>query len=634
VNTCSNRTDVRDEAQQWPGVQCGSAEVAPNLDDIIMDGMRNEGTILFNPGSRDRHMALLLNTVQQPSTLRRGADDTSPQLMFVGAVLACLNISNRGGLRASDMIKFSVQNLTNHDGASVAASGNVVVNGVTNEVGAGIDVTWGRLSIANAVNAGKINATVVSAFLADVENLAEASILLRAEDGPSVSSGEVFALETITNHGIVNVTTGMSRILTGCGVANSAGATIAVLGSSIGAMHILENAGTLDFTGSTGTVTMVGSASMGTVTGDEGITWVLNGQDCAVTPPPTPAPHGYTYPPTTYQTYLDDLASSEQRWLSENQVGYNPDWYQRETSLTTLRSQEAFEIWLRYATPEELAAYYEQEALLELQAMHSCEPANGCYILPRGTGESRTTAASKGPSLTVTFADGHFSKLIFAGGEEAISQVTRAVVMIGNGSVALRDIKAFSIRPGSNARTSTLVQIDFKSNVLYSLATSIAAAIGATPTKVMLTANHTTDGSTITMVSTSASADEAESEDGESSSGSSSGSFVGILIVAIAVTVLAAVVRRQSQKPKTARRSAKVSPSSMDGMIMTSRNKFAALDEAKAAASSKRATVQVTAIAAAALTGSGDTPAAGDRSIQVRRRSLTGSRNMFYDSAA
>lgn len=584
LNSCSNQTDDRDENQQWPGVQCGSADVAPSLDDVVMDGMRNEGTILFNPTNLDSHMALLLNTVQQPSAL----NVPLPQLGFTGAVLACVNISNGGSLRASDMIKFSVQNLTNHDGASVTASGNVVVNGVTNEAGAEIDVASGRLSIANAVNGGEIHATVSSAFLADVENLATATILLSADEDPSVGSGDGFALETITNHGIVTITAGLSRTLTACGVANSAGATIAVHGSTISAMHILENSGTLDFTGSTGTVTMVGSASVGTVTGDEGITWVLNGQDCAVTPAPTataqspPAPHGYTFPPTSHETYIAGQVSARHRWLSEQQ-GFDPEWTIPRTSDDAMDEHDSLQRWLLGATDEEIAAYYAGLERLEREQMASCEPRHGCYLLPRGTGESRTDGASAGPSLTVTFADGHFSKLLFAGGKEAISQVTHAVMVTGNGSVAVRDVKALSIRPGTSARTSTVVRIDFKSNVPRSLATSIAAAIHATPASVVLNANHTTDGSNMTMVSTSASADWAESEDGESSSGSS---LVAIVIVAIAVTVMAAVVRRKVQAPKAARkmRSGKVSPASMDGMILTSKR----LDQVKAATIRRR----------------------------------------------
>ena len=533
-----------------PFVEC--AGVDPNLDDVVMEGMRNEGRMTFElPSNLDRRMALLLNTVQHRSTL---TDAAPPLLEVMGGVLACLHTSNSGEVQASAMTKFSVLNLTNYDGASVVASGNVVVNGVTNEAGAGISVAWGRLSIADAVNGGKINVTASSAFLADVDNLAEASILLRAE---GASSDTVFTLENISNHGTVVVNSG---VLTGCGVVNAARATISVLGSTIGALHILDNSGALNFTGSTGTVTMVGSANRGTVTGDAGIDWVDGGEDCAVTPPPTQAPivaisgaptGGLTRSPTQYN-YVGNLDG-----------GWSSSW-STDSGSAPADDGDSVE--------------YQQETCTGF----------GCGGSPSVISPNGVTP--NGPSLTVRFATGDYDQLTRSGKTEVVTRVVNDAVQKSGGSVRDSDMTTVTISKGS-----VVVRIDFKSNVTYSIAASIAAAIGATPTTITLSVTHTNNGSRPTMVSTAASAEEAKSEDGDSSSGS----FGGILIAVIAVLVLAAVVlRRQVQKPKVARKlqSAQVSPAKEgepDGIIVTSPTRMVALWETTAAP--KRVTVQVAA---------------------------------------
>lgn len=78
---------------------------------------------------------------------------------------------------------------------------------------------------------------------------------------------------------------GMSSCMCHCHphptVANAG--TMAITGSANVPVSLTSNTGTIDFTGSTDTVTMVGRAARGTVTNDDGITWVDDGADCTTT---------------------------------------------------------------------------------------------------------------------------------------------------------------------------------------------------------------------------------------------------------------------------------------------------------------------------------------------------------------
>lgn len=290
-NTCADHAG---------SVECGTTTVSAELEDVVVYGLRNRGRSVMDftlPTNELSRMAVLVGTVQEVSAL---TGNERPHLSVDGGVLACVDTHNGGTIQASNMEKLSVKGITNSDFSHFQVnSGKVVVmTDVTNEHHAAMRFYPNTLSVADVTNHGKFAATVqFSAHLADFVNEND-GILHLAEES---KSGNTFSIDTITNAGEVRVTGGA---LTACGVTNSAGGNMAVLDSVIGTMHILENSGDLDFTGSYGNVVLVGGATMGSVTGDENINWVLGGQDCDVgssfAPTATPPTGVWTRAPTAF----------------------------------------------------------------------------------------------------------------------------------------------------------------------------------------------------------------------------------------------------------------------------------------------------------------------------------------------
>jgi len=290
-NTCADHAGL---------VECGTTTVSAELMDVVVYGLRNQGRSVMDftlPTNELSRMAVLVGTVQEVSAL---TGNERPQISVDGGVLACVDTHNGGSIQASNMEKLSVKGITNFNYSHFEVnSGKVVVmTDVTNERHATMRFYPNTLSVADVTNHGKFEATVqFSAHLADFVNENNGSLHLAEES----KSGNTFSIDTITNAGEVRVTGGA---LTACGVTNSAGGNMAVLDSVIGTMHILENSGDLDFTGSYGNVVLVGGATMGSVTGDENINWVLGGQDCDVgssfAPTATPPTGVWTRAPTPF----------------------------------------------------------------------------------------------------------------------------------------------------------------------------------------------------------------------------------------------------------------------------------------------------------------------------------------------
>jgi hypothetical protein len=202
------------------------------------------------------------------------------------------------------MEKLSVKGLANSARFTVEDSNVFVMTDVTND--GTIKILPNTASVADTTNRGDFAVTVHdSAHFADFVNENGGHLSLKEVS----QKGSTFSIDTITNAGEVRVTGGA---LTACGVTNSAGGSMAVLDTAIGTMHILENSGDLNFTGSYGNVVLVDGATRGTVTGDANINWVLNGQDCDVgasfAPTPSPPTNQYTFSRAPTAWIPDDLA--------------------------------------------------------------------------------------------------------------------------------------------------------------------------------------------------------------------------------------------------------------------------------------------------------------------------------------
>jgi len=296
LNTC--------EDDDMGSVRCGTASVSADLEDVVVYGLRNQGRFVMDftePTNALSRMTVLVGTVQEQSALT-GTDH--PELTVNGGVLACVDTHNDGRFTASNMEKLSVKDLANFERFTVDDSTVVVMTDVTND--GTIKISPNTASVAVTTNRGDFAATVQdSAHFADFVN-ANGGHLTLSEASPK---GSTFSIDTITNAGEVQVTGGA---LTACGVTNSAGGSMAVLDTAIGTMHILENSGDLNFTGSYGNVVLVDGATRGSVTGDANINWVLNGQDCDVgesfAPIPSPPTNQYTWSraPTAYVLDLGD----------------------------------------------------------------------------------------------------------------------------------------------------------------------------------------------------------------------------------------------------------------------------------------------------------------------------------------
>lgn len=293
LNTC--------EDDDMGSVRCGTASVSADLEDVVVYGLRNQGEMDFTePTNALSRMTVLVGTVQEQSALP-GTD--RPQLTVNGGVLACVDTHNEGRFTAARMEKLSVKGLANFERFTVDDSNVVVMTHVTND--GTIKISPNTASVADTTNRGDFAATVQdSAHFADFVNENGGHLTL----SEASQKGSTFSIDTITNAGEVQVTGGA---LTACGVTNSAGGSMAVLDTAIGTMHILENSGDLNFTGSYGNVVLVDGATRGSVTGDANINWVLNGQDCDVgasfAPTPSPPTNQYTWSraPTAYVP--DDL---------------------------------------------------------------------------------------------------------------------------------------------------------------------------------------------------------------------------------------------------------------------------------------------------------------------------------------
>lgn len=455
LNTCAEQTGV---------VECGTTSVSRDLEDVVVYGLHNQGGSMMDfplPTNELNRMAVLVGTVQEGSAL---TVNERPELTFDGGVLACVATHNEGVIQASNMEKLSVKNITNIGNSRFLANAGkiIVMTDVTNENEASIKLFPNTISVANVTNQGKFVATVKnSAHLADFVNENSGSLHLALAE--EFKTGSTFSIDTITNAGEMEITGGG---LTACGVTNSAGGNMAVLDSAIGTMHILENSGNLNFTGSYGNVVLVGDATMGSVTGDANINWVLGGQDCDVgtsfSPTASPPTNQWTQPPTVF---VQDFAVG---------AGIGPQVY-------------------------------------DPQVPHQQDHDGG--------------ASAPLPTLPTVQSPWTHPPTVF-----------------------VQDFGSMD---------------------------------GTLPS-------------------------EGKSRDGESSS---TGYVVAIVLATVAALgLMAVVIRRQAQQSTASRgkMSARVSPASTDGIILTSMDHVTAVENAKTAASAKRATVRVTAIAAAALSSPED----------------------------
>lgn len=294
LNTCED---------DMGSVQCGTTSVSADLEDVVVYGLRNQGRSVMDftePTNALSRMTVLVGTVQEQSALT-GTD--RPQLTVNGGVLACVDTHNEGRFTAASMEKLSVKGLANFERFTVDDSNVVVMTDVTND--GTIKISPNTASVADTTNRGDFAATVQdSAHFADFVNENGGHLTL----SEASQKGSTFSIDTITNAGEVQVTGGA---LTACGVTNSAGGSMAVLGTAIGTMHILDNSGDLNFTGSYGNVVLVDGATRGSVTGDANINWVLNGQDCDVgasfAPTPSPPTNQYTWSRAPTAWIPDDL---------------------------------------------------------------------------------------------------------------------------------------------------------------------------------------------------------------------------------------------------------------------------------------------------------------------------------------
>ena len=389
-NRCDNQTDSWEgrwdvPAAPWPGAQCGTITLGDGLEDLVLDGSVNEGTMVLAPALHPgRRMGLIVNAINRVSALslscapsewtgfrgeecgacgalvlvrdnggtcaafctRQGLgcvdawDDTTngqcsndapslgcghqwagtsdgicqcassgngPSLNATGGVVAIHGAVNAGGrISATDMIKATIFNATNQAGGTLTTSGSAVMKTVTNGAGGTLQFLSGSAAIMDASNAGTMSITgLVSGFLADVHNLAGGVMTVQ---GASTSQSTV-KIQGANNAGVL---TASDVAVEGCTIANSG--AMAITGSVNVALSLTANTGSIDFTGSTGTVTMVNGAERGTVTNAEGITWVDNGADCTITgsdaltasptsqptPAPSPSPTEYVEPCTPY----------------------------------------------------------------------------------------------------------------------------------------------------------------------------------------------------------------------------------------------------------------------------------------------------------------------------------------------
>ena len=273
-NKCNNQTNDWDgywgscatpPCTPWPGVQCGSVTISAAIEDYVLDGAVNEGSLVVQPAEHpDRRAGLIVNA---------NNSDDSARLNVTGGVVAIYSAVNAGGqLSANDMIKATIFNATNQDGGVLTASGSAVMKSVTNEAGATLRFLSGSAAIMDASNAGTMSITeLTSGFLANVQNHVGGVLNLQSAGSATVR------LQGATNAGTLSAT-GVS--VEGCNIANSG--TMAISGAGSVTLALTANTGSIDFGGSSGTVTMVHGAARGTVTNDGSITWVDNGADCTV----------------------------------------------------------------------------------------------------------------------------------------------------------------------------------------------------------------------------------------------------------------------------------------------------------------------------------------------------------------
>jgi len=284
-NRCDNQTEdwegywdgcATPPCAPWPGAQCGSVTIGAAIEDYVLDGSVNEGSLVVQPAEHpDRRAGLIVNAINNDTGT---ISALSARLNVTGGVVAIYSAVNAGGqLSANDMIKATIFNATNQDGGVLTASGSAVMKSVTNEAGATLRFLSGSAAIMDASNAGTMSITeLTSGFLANVQNLVGGVLNLQSA-GPAT-----VRLQGATNAGTLSAT-GVS--VEGCNIANSGTMTISGAGSVT--LALTANTGSIDFGGSSGTVTMVNGAARGTVTNDGGITWVDSGADCTLTAAPT-----------------------------------------------------------------------------------------------------------------------------------------------------------------------------------------------------------------------------------------------------------------------------------------------------------------------------------------------------------
>ena len=240
-NRCENHTD----AISWTGATCGSVTIGAAMEDYVLDGSVNEGSLVVQPATNpDRRAGLIMNAINIDTGL--GSDGAS--LTVTGGVVAIHNAVNAGGqLSATDMIKATIFNATNQAGGVLTASGSAVMSTVTNEAGATLNFLSGSAAIMDASNAGTMAITeLTSGFLANVENLDTGVLTLESTGTATVR------LQGATNAGTLNAT-GVS--VEGCSIANAGTMTISSAVSVT--LALTANTGSIDFGGSSGTVTMV-----------------------------------------------------------------------------------------------------------------------------------------------------------------------------------------------------------------------------------------------------------------------------------------------------------------------------------------------------------------------------------------
>lgn len=290
LNRCDNQTEnwegywggcATPPCVDWPGAQCGSVTIGAAIEDYVLDGSVNEGSLVVQPAAHpDRRAGLIVNAVNNDTGV---ISALSARLNVTGGVVAIYSAVNAGGqLSANDMIKATIFNATNQDGGVLTASGSAVMKSVTNEAGATLRFLSGSAAIMDASNAGTMSITeLTSGFLANVQNHVGGVLNLQSAGSATVR------LQGATNAGTLSAT-GVS--VEGCNIANSGTMTISGAGSVT--LALTANTGSIDFGGSSGTVTMVDGAARGTVTNDGSITWVDSGADCTLTSGPTTSPSG------------------------------------------------------------------------------------------------------------------------------------------------------------------------------------------------------------------------------------------------------------------------------------------------------------------------------------------------------